>query len=266
VLWSDTTNRKYSEFRNRVNYQYKVLDQLDVRYGFETVPVTVSTEIKDGVLVASLQSYDSAMDISYNNGEGTKTYEKSVEINDPTKWAITFSKNGNTFKDTTFQQFIPHLANGIEPDLNVNFSKNYTAGGPSGLTDGKKGGNQFRDGNWQGYWGPDVEVLLDLGSEKEIQQLSSGFLQYNNAWIFFPPNVTYFYSTDGERFIKAGKVVNQDSPKNKEQKTQEYTLNFDQPVKARYVKLIAKNFGVCPDWHDAAGSKSWLFIDEFSVK
>ena len=33
-------------------------------------------------------------------------------------------------------------------------------------------------------------------------------------------------------------------------------------VEAKHVKIKALNYGVCPDWHPAAGSKSWLFVDE----
>ena len=35
---------------------------------------------------------------------------------------------------------------------------------------------------------------------------------------------------------------------------------------ARYIKIKAKNRGPVPDWHEAAGSKSWLFIDEIIVE
>jgi len=30
--------------------------------------------------------------------------------------------------------------------------------------------------------------------------------------------------------------------------------------------MKAYNVGKCPEWHDAAGSDTWLFIDEISVQ
>ena len=45
--------------------------------------------------------------------------------------------------------------------------------------------------------------------------------------------------------------------------------NFDRTfdgIEARYVKVFAKNVGLCPDWHVAAGNKAWLFVDEISIK
>ena len=35
---------------------------------------------------------------------------------------------------------------------------------------------------------------------------------------------------------------------------------------ARYIRLKAKNYGTLPKEHPAAGSKSWLFIDEFIIQ
>ena len=37
---------------------------------------------------------------------------------------------------------------------------------------------------------------------------------------------------------------------------------------ARYVKIVAKNFGDLPNWHPGAGyeGKAWLFVDEIEIK
>ena len=35
--------------------------------------------------------------------------------------------------------------------------------------------------------------------------------------------------------------------------------------RARFVRLVALNSGPCPDWHDAASSPSWMFLDELVV-
>ena len=109
-----------------------------------------------------------------------------------------------------------------------------------------------------------MELLVDLGENKTINQLSSGFLQYNNAWIFFPERVEYWVSEDGLRYIKVGTVENPISPKEKEQQSQEFSLSLENAT-ARFVKMMAHTLGICPDWHDAAGSKAWLFMDELTV-
>ena len=36
-------------------------------------------------------------------------------------------------------------------------------------------------------------------------------------------------------------------------------------IESRYVKVVAENPGVCPDWHAAATEPTWLFVDELVV-
>jgi len=36
--------------------------------------------------------------------------------------------------------------------------------------------------------------------------------------------------------------------------------------KARFIKVNAANFGVCPLWHRGAGDAAWLFVDEVVVE
>jgi hypothetical protein len=54
------------------------------------------------------------------------------------------------------------------------------------------------------------------------------------------------------------------SPTEEEIFTKDFVANVD--VAARYVRILGKNLGVCPDWHKGAGSKAWLFADEIILK
>ena len=35
---------------------------------------------------------------------------------------------------------------------------------------------------------------------------------------------------------------------------------------ARYVKMVAKNLGICTDWHVGTGQKAWIFCDELVIE
>ena len=37
-------------------------------------------------------------------------------------------------------------------------------------------------------------------------------------------------------------------------------------IRARYVKILVINTGICPEWHKGAGSKAWMFVDEINVE
>ena len=45
-----------------------------------------------------------------------------------------------------------------------------------------------------------------------------------------------------------------------------FDFKFEKPTKARYVKVVAKNFGKLPDWHLGAGGDAFIFIDEIEIK
>lgn len=149
--------------------------------------------------------------------------------------------------------------------LNTVYSSQYSAGGDNALIDFERGSGDFRTGSWQGYEGVDIDVLIDLGDYQSLKKLSAGFLQDEGSWIFFPTEVSFFLSDDGITFRMAGSIKN-DIPDNREgSMTKDFTL----PVSGehgRYVKMIAKNRGVCPSWHPGAGSKAWLFADEISIE
>jgi hypothetical protein len=119
-------------------------------------------------------------------------------------------------------------------------------------------------GAWQGYEGTDLDVVIDLGSVKSVSRVQIECLQDNKSWIFFPPSVEFSFSSDGSSYLSPASVANTVSEKDEMIRLKEFAV-APQSVKARYVRVRAKNIGVCPEWHKGAGSKAWLFVDEITV-
>ncbi len=141
----------------------------------------------------------------------------------------------------------------------------YTAGGPNALVDGLMGDVEWRKGRWQGYQGTDLELIIDLGEKQRIPYLEASFLQDYKAWIVFPKEVTFFASSDGERYKEALHVT-QTLPAD-EHHHQRITLGGKSEVKkARYIKIYVKNYGTLPPPHPGAGGDAYIFIDEISVR
>ena len=44
----------------------------------------------------------------------------------------------------------------------------------------------FRTGDWQGFEGVNLDLVIDLGKQQTINKITAGFMQDENAWIFFP--------------------------------------------------------------------------------
>jgi hypothetical protein len=39
-----------------------------------------------------------------------------------------------------------------------------------------------------------------------------------------------------------------------------------QPKTGRYVKIVARNVGKCPEWHEEKGQNAWLAVDEIVIE
>jgi hypothetical protein len=150
--------------------------------------------------------------------------------------------------------------------LNTTYASQYSAGGYIALIDFKRGGQNFRTGSWQGYEGVDLDAVVDLGEVQEIRKISVGFLQDAGSWIFYPVEVFFYTSPDGNRFDLAGSTVPGLLQTNPAPGTTEQSINPDPPLKTRYIRVVAKNPGVCPSWHPGAGKPCWIFADEIVVE
>ncbi|MCX6134240.1 MAG: GH92 family glycosyl hydrolase [Ignavibacteriales bacterium] len=148
--------------------------------------------------------------------------------------------------------------------LSTSYSPQYTGGGDPALIDGRRGNTDFRLGAWQGYEGNDLDAVLDLGSIKRVSRIALGCLQDNNSWIFFPTSVEFSLSSDGVSFGNPVVVANNVSQKDEGVRLKEFSTDT-RSASARYVRIRAKNVGLCPEWHKGAGSRAWLFVDEINL-
>ncbi len=145
------------------------------------------------------------------------------------------------------------------------FSQEYNGGGAMALTDGRTGDTNYQGGQWQGFNGTDLDAVINLTKVKKIHEISAGFLENTPVWIFLPEYVEYFVSQDGKHFTKVAEIQNDVNARKEGQLIKHFTVKLHD-VTAKYIRVFAKNIGVLPPWHQAAGSKAWLFVDEVSIK
>jgi hypothetical protein len=67
-------------------------------------------------------------------------------------------------------------------------------------------------------------------------------------------------------FTYFGSVANTLDPKIEENRIQNFTFGETKGKKARYIKVIAKNFGKLPEWHQGFGGDAFIFVDEITIK
>jgi hypothetical protein len=173
--------------------------------------------------------------------------------------------NNNSQSNTISAQFFKK-PNNYSINIKSKYNPQYHAGGPEGLLDGILGTENWRKGDWQGYQSQNFEAIVDLQETKDITEISARFLQDQRSWIVMPTKVEYFISEDNVNFTYFGSVNNTLDPKIEENIILNFTANETISKKARYVKVIAKNFGKLPEWHQGAGGDAFIFVDEILIK
>ncbi|MDU1566973.1 MAG: FN3 associated domain-containing protein [Clostridium sp.] len=142
----------------------------------------------------------------------------------------------------------------------------YNKNGVYDLIDGEKGSNDYTDGRWLGYH-DDLDVIIDLGEERNISKVTVGFLQDTRAWIYYPRFVDFKYSVDGKEFNDIERIYYRNSIPRKEVAVDNISSIFNIDIKIRYIRIFAKNEEVCPSWSIMAGEgPAFMFVDEITVE
>lgn len=245
-----------------------------------TIPPGVPAIVPAPVISAPEQVFSTAMKCSISSEAGANihyTVDGSVPDAGSRVYSVPFSLDTTTV--VTAKSFLngqesasvtAHYYKAPHPDwevqLHSRYNPQYSAGGDEGIIDGLRGDKDWRKGRWQGFQAQDLEVVIDMKHSQSIRDFGAGFLQDMRSWIVMPVWVKFMYSGDGNSFSDAGTVMNTVDIRYPEILLKDFTLRLSRPVKARYIKVIAKNYGQLPSWHQGAGGEAFIFTDEVWVK
>jgi hexosaminidase len=271
VVWSPKTTRDFSEFRKRLDPQLKKFDYLKLTYSQGSFRVDISTRFDKGTGKVNVTLSSEQPDVPvYYTTDGRDPSVKSILYTAP------FTVSGNTviksglFVDGKLKEkasergFYFHQGVGKKIEYKTQWSERYAAGGENALIDGLRGSKDHHDGLWQGFLGNDMDVIIDFGKEIPVTSVMVTMLQNQKSWIFMPKYVEFSLSSDKKRWHSVNRVLNTASPKEEQAFIQPFTQPFPS-TKARFLRVTAKNYGVCPAWHEGAGQPSWIMIDEIAV-
>lgn len=262
-LW-DEECRPYC--RNIVEERYNQLAQelMDIPYH---VVISSEQNAKNEVVV-SMRTLFNDQEIFYTvDGREPQLGEKYkaplVLSQSATVRAMCF----NPFKEKVLSEkyILIHKALHKISKLNTAYSEyrpQYAASGKMGLADGVIGSESYLDGCWQGYWGDDIDVEFDFGKPTVLHSFKTRFLQNIHDWIMCPQTVELYSSKDGINY-QLYKVLTVPNVEYTAEKTGIFTLQEDDlSLKTRYVRVVVKNGGKLPSWHQAPGQPSYIFCDE----
>ena len=220
--------------------------------------------------IATLSVKGAAAEIRYTlDGsepiEGSKVYTSELTINRPTTIYARAFRRGRPSENVAQWEVHPSLSTGRSIAIAFPFSGRYAGGGSQALVDGFLGSSDPGDGFWQGYEGNNLDAVVDLGGLQRVAHLSISSLQDTRSWVFHPTEVEFLISSDGKNFVSVGKsfetLAGGPMAANVKMWSQEL-----KETRARFIRVVAKNTGTCPDWHPGRGGKAWIFVDELIIQ
>ncbi|MBX7243431.1 MAG: glycoside hydrolase family 92 protein, partial [Bacteroidia bacterium] len=211
-------------------------------------------------------------------GESTEGLYYTIDGSNPSTRSIPYTKpfyiyNTCTIKAASFgkQKTAPTEAQFFKVNAEFHVSlqnckpnSQYYADGEQSLIDGVRGDKNWRLGDWMGFQGQDVEIVVDLGKLRKINAISLGCLQDFGSWISMPKEVIFEIAKDGGEFEVVGSVKNDVSDKETENIIKDFRLPLDKY--GRRIRITAKNYGLLPSWHPGAGGETFIFVDEVGVE
>ncbi len=279
ILNEKTSKSRYEYLDTEVE-QYTLEGEVDVASSEENfikqiVPVpTIQAEsivFKDKMTV-EIKSQNPSDVIYYTTNDATSKLDDRTFIKYTKPFTIDLTTNvfayteNNGQKSNTISATYYKKPNNYTINIKSKYNPQYHAGGPEALIDGILGTENWKKGEWHGYQSQDFEAVIDLQTNKEITTLKADFLQDSRSWIIMPTNLEFLVSTDNINFTSVGTTKIEENPKETEIFTKNYGINLAKPETTRYVKVIAKNFGKLPEWHQGFGGDAFIFIDEITVK
>lgn len=142
----------------------------------------------------------------------------------------------------------------------------YASEGPQTMVDGIYADANWRKGNWLGYQSQDFECVVDMKEAKDINYLALNFLQDSRSWILFPTSVSFYVSSDNHNYTLLESLTCSVKPDDQNSQVHKFEKQLSQKTTARYLKIVAKNFGKLPDWHLGSGGDAFIFVDELEVR
>lgn len=271
VLWTQKKQKDWDDFARRIEREMLRYEQLGINYAKSSMQVGFYgiSDLDKKQFAVELSSELPQLEIRYTS-DGTMPTKKSPQYTVPLviKKDVTIKAaafNNEEMVSPVFTKSLElHKGIGKKVLLKKPPAEKFSASGEMTLTNGLRGSTNHADGLWLGFEQIDLEAVIDLLEIVPITRVSSSYLNDINSWIFLPQEVQYSVSIDGDKFEQVAIIHNQLDANYTEKAIKEFSADLT-GHEARYLKVLAKNIGFCPDWHQGSGGKAWLFCDEIVI-
>ena len=180
--------------------------------------------------------------------------------------AVCFEDNRETIVNEKY--ILYHKGMGHFRKLNTvagNYRPEYSGGSEDALLNGAVGTNNYKDGNWQGFYGTDCDLELDFGKKEKLNSLKINFNTNPYDWILLPKKMSVYVSNNGTNYTLFKTFdISEDVETSKNNIV---TKTFDiSGLNSRYVRIVVETPGLIPEGLPGYNNPSWMFMDEIVVE
>ncbi|HEX2607110.1 MAG TPA: discoidin domain-containing protein [Flavisolibacter sp.] len=133
--------------------------------------------------------------------------------------------------------------------------------GDFSLVNGLRSEKGLSSPDWLGWEGKDLDAVIDFGVPEKFSTVRIHTIDQAGSWVYLPKAVEVYTSANGKTFKKVGSSAEFVS----DAMMMGYMSVRFSARQARFLKIVAKNFGTIPEGLPGAGNPAWLMIDEIQV-
>lgn len=235
--------------------------------------VFINTDIsEDGFPVVSLKTIFNKNQIYYTidgsiPDKSSNLYHKPFKIN---KSCLVKAICYDEYDDHEIieRYILYHKGIGHFMKLNApvgNYRPEYSGGGDDALLNGIIGSTNYKDGNWQGFYGNDCDIEINFGKKENLNSIKINFLTNPYDWILMPSVVNIYTSKEGIQYhLFKTCNIKEEVPSTINTITHK-TLNTD-GLSTQYLRIIVENPGRIPKGLPGYDNQSWIFMDEIIIE
>jgi len=261
--WTSHENKNWDDFTERLQYQFKKLDEKKVRYAKSAFSPWIDHEGKEKGIEVEMKTEVNGLEIRYTLDGAEPTIE-SEKYTGPFNVDKTAKLKARSFQGTeavgyqSNMEFGIHLATGKKAFSYSDKKKNLEK-----LTDLNYGKLTRKDARWQRIE-KDATIGIDLEKMTKIKEVNFNSLRFTIAGFYPPEVVEVFGSEDGKHFVNLGSLDQTEVSKIQGRNKINFSIRFLEKA-IKELKIKFKSASEIPSGHHRAGGTSAILIDEIVV-
>jgi hexosaminidase len=270
VQWCNADRKDWGRFYDAADDFCDICDTMGYNYAKHVLQVKadlkVDAEKKEAVVTLSAQG-DAPIHYTL---DGTVPTAQSQLYTGPVTVTQTctlkaVAMNEGVERDVLSIEIPLHKALGKTVTYSRRPHPRYASGLPQSLVDGIRGPQIFKSQEWGAWNGDPVSLTIDMGETEPYSSVTVGMISDKPSYVFFPEKITVEVSEDGENFREFGQADIGVPDDAEPDGLADYMFTSEHEESARYIKITITPVKSIPDWHYAAGRRTYVFVDELIV-